>query len=159
MRIAQRTPTIISKLPEVSTGALRSLLAAFPKADGYQVVVKPLKFRTRPHLAAIALFEERRITLQVPQPFRPFRERVQYGARRVPGKGLRFRWLSEDVTFRTRQDVIRFLYCHEWYHYYLKEILGKKSSAETACDRFALWNYRRRRVTLEDARRALRRSA
>jgi hypothetical protein len=42
-------------------------------------------------------------------------------------------------------------------HWYLKERLGRKSAAETACDRFALRNYRRRRVTLSDADAALRR--
>jgi hypothetical protein len=52
---------------------------------------------------------------------------------------------------------VRFLYCHEWYHWFLKEELGQKSAAETACDRFALLNYRRRVVTKDDARAALRR--
>jgi len=148
---------IFSRLPEVSTKEVRSMLAAFPRAQGYDVTVKPLRYRTRAHLAGITLFEERRIILQVPDPFHPFRERVQYGARRASGKGLRFRWLWEDVLFRTRRDVIRFLYCHEWYHWYLKEVLGQKSAAETACDRFALRNFRRQKVTLEDAQRALRR--
>jgi len=53
--------------------------------------------------------------------------------------------------------VLRFLYCHEWMHWYLREELGRKSAAETTCDRFALRNYRRRQVTMEDARSALRR--
>ncbi len=149
---------IRSALPAASTAAVRSMLAAFPPARGYEVVVKPLRYRTRPHLAGMTEFGERLITLQVPEPFRAFRELIQYGARRIPGKGLRFRWLSERVTFRTRRDVIRFLYCHEWYHWFLKEVLGEKSSAETACDRFALCNYRRRGVTLDDAIGALRRS-
>ena len=60
--------------------------------------------------------------------------------------------------FRTPREVLRFLYLHEWMHWYLKEELGKKSAAETTCDRFALRNYRRRVVTLEDARAALRRT-
>jgi hypothetical protein len=42
-------------------------------------------------------------------------------------------------------------------HWYLKERLGRKSAAETACDRFALRNYRRRTVTEDDAQDALRR--
>jgi hypothetical protein len=66
-------------------------------------------------------------------------------------------WLSEGLTFRTPREVVRFLYCHEWYHWFLKEILGKASAAETACDRFALANFRRRGVTLADAHAALRR--
>ena len=61
------------------------------------------------------------------------------------------------MTFRTPRQVLRFLYLHEWMHWYLKEVLGKKSAAETACDRFALWNYRRRQVAAEDADAALRR--
>ena len=40
-------------------------------------------------------------------------------------------------------------------HWYLRERLGKKSAAETACDRFALRNYRRRVVTEDDAEAAL----
>ena len=80
---------------------------------------------------------------------------VPYGARRRPGKGLKFIWLTEGVTFRTEREVLRFLYLHEWMHWYLRERLGKKSAAETACDRFALWNYRRRIVTEGDAEAAL----
>ena len=40
-------------------------------------------------------------------------------------------------------------------HWYLRERLGRKSAAETACDRFALWNYGRDEVTEQDARAAL----
>jgi hypothetical protein len=36
-------------------------------------------------------------------------------------------------------------------HWYLKERLGRKSRAETTCDRFALRNYRRGTVSLEEA--------
>jgi len=135
--------------------AARACLAGLPDARRYDVVVKPLRYRTRPHLAALTEFEDHRITIQIPEPFQPFGESVAFGARRVPGKGLRFRWLSRLVHFRTPRDVLRYLYCHEWYHWYLKERRGQKSSAETACDRFALRNYRRRKVTLEDARKAL----
>jgi hypothetical protein len=53
--------------------------------------------------------------------------------------------------------VLRFLYLHEWMHWYLRERLGKKSAAETTCDRFALQNYRRRVVTQQQAEAALRR--
>jgi hypothetical protein len=61
------------------------------------------------------------------------------------------------VAFRSRRDVLRFLYCHEWLHWYLHEVLGKGSSAETACDRFALRNFRRQYVTTDDVDAALRR--
>jgi hypothetical protein len=40
-------------------------------------------------------------------------------------------------------------------HWYLHEVLRKGSSAETACDRFALRNFRRRVVTTDDADEAL----
>ena len=93
--------------------------------------------------------------LQVPIPFRPFKEPVIYAARRKRGPGMRFAWASETVYFRGRRDVLRFLYCHEWMHWYLHEILGKGSAAETACDRFALRNFRRQRVTTDDADVAL----
>ena len=118
----------------------------------------PLRYRTRPHLSARTEFDDRRIVLQVPEPFYPFGEVVFHGAKRRPGGSMRFIWLSEGVTFETRREVLRFLYCHEWMHWYLKERLGKKSAAETACDRFALRNYRRSSVTEDDAMAALRRS-
>ncbi|MGH2726604.1 MAG: hypothetical protein ACRDKS_06475 [Actinomycetota bacterium] len=136
---------------------VRGWITTFPEASGYELLVRPLRYRSRPHLAAYTEFDERRITLQVPEPFLPFGEIVQYGAQRLAGKGMRFVWLSEGLTFRTPREVVRFLYCHEWYHWFLKEMLGRRSSAETACDRFALRNFRRRAVTMADARAALHR--
>ena len=67
-------------------------------------------------------------------------------------------WLTEGVTFRTPREVLRFLYCHEWMRWDLREVLGRKSAAETAYDRFALRNHRRREVTLDDAGKALHRT-
>jgi hypothetical protein len=149
------------KIRSTSTAApadrIRVWVASFPEATGYELIVRPLRYRSRPHLAAYTEFDDRRITLQIPEPFLPFGEIVQYGAQRLAGKGMRFVWLSEGLTFRTPREVVRFLYCHEWYHWFLKEKLGQRSSAETACDRFALRNFRRRRVTLADAQAALRR--
>jgi hypothetical protein len=52
--------------------------------------------------------------------------------------------------------VLRFVYLHEWLHWYLREVQGMRAGAETACDRFALRNFRRRQVTVEDALDALR---
>lgn len=132
-------------------------LSGLPPADGYKVIVKPLRYRERPHLSAWTDFTARTITLQVPEPFFPFGEVVPYGAKRRAGRRIRFIWLTEGVTFRTPREVLRFLYLHEWMHWYLRERLGKKSAAETTCDRFALRNYRRRGVGLADAERALRR--
>lgn len=137
---------------------MRALLAGLPDAAGYRVLVRPLRYRKQPHLAAETDFDDHVITLRVPEPFLAFGDVVYHGAKRVPGRHLRFIWLSVGVTFRTPREVLRFLYCHEWMHWYLKERLGRKSAAETACDRFALRNYRRERVTLDDANAALRRA-
>ena len=148
---------IRSRHPGLTAERTRGFLKGLPLAEGYEIVVRPLRYRTRPHLAAYTEFDAKTITIQVPEPFLPFGEIVQYGAKRIAGKGMRFVWLSEGLTFRTQRQVVRFLYCHEWYHWYLKEILGQRSAAETACDRFALHNYRRRTVTMDDAQAALRR--
>lgn len=145
---------IKSELPDMTAAAVRQALAGLPRT-GYDVVAKPLRYRTRAHLAALCDFDSRTITLQVPRPFRPFREAVYFGARRKRGQGMQFRWLSETIAFRSRRDVLRFLYLHEWMHWYLHEVLKKGSSAETACDRFALLNFRRPRVTAGDAATAL----
>jgi len=146
-----------SRISWLSDQAARSYLAGLPEAHGYDTLLKPLRYRSRPHLAGYTEFEDKLITIQVPEPFLPFGEIVQYGAKRVAAKGLRFIWLSEGVTFREPREVVRFLWCHEWYHWFLHEVLGRNGSAETACDRFALRNYLRERVTLEDAHAALRR--
>jgi hypothetical protein len=149
---------ITSTFEPVPVDAAVRALRGLPPADGYAIHVKPLRYRERPHLSAWTDFEERTITLQVPEPFFPFGEVVPYAAKRRPGKRMRFIWLTEGVTFRTPREVLRFLYCHEWMHWYLREELRKKSAAETACDRFALRNYRKREVTIEDATQALNRS-
>ena len=145
---------ISSELAEMSSAEARRALAGLPKCD-YDVVIKPLRYRNAPHLAALCDFDSKRITLQVPMPFHPFMERVYHGARRKRGKGMNFSWISENVMFRSRRDVLRFLYCHEWLHWYLHEELKKGSAAETACDRFALRNFRKLRVTTDDADLAL----
>ncbi len=149
---------IRSEISDLTSAAARRALSGLPRT-GYDVVVKPLRYRTRPHLAALCDFDSSTITLQVPKPFHPFKEVVYFGARRKRGEGMSFKWLSETLAFRSRRDVLRFLYLHEWMHWYLHEELGKGSSAETACDRFALQNFRRPRVTAVDADDALRRRA
>jgi hypothetical protein len=144
-----------SEIAELRAEVVTRALEGLPTAHGYTIVVKPLRYRQRPHLSAWTDFETKEITLQVPQPFFPFGEVVPYAARRRPGKGMRFIWLTEGLTFTTPRQVLRFLYLHEWMHWYLKERLGQKSRAETACDRFALRNYRRRSVVEADAAAAL----
>ena len=141
----------------IDAGAFREMLAGLPDAQGYEVTLKPLRYRSNPHLAAETDYDAKTIIIRLPEPFFPFGDTVAYGAKRIAAKGLRFVWLSEGVTFRTPRDVIRFLYCHEWMHWFLHERLGRKGSAETTCDRFALRNYLKKSVTLDDATAALRR--
>ena len=145
-----------SEISDLPVERVLDLLSGLPTSDGYEVHVKPLRWRTRPHLAALTNFDDKLIQLQVPEPFYPFGEAIPYGARRRPGHRMQFVWLTEGVTFRTPRQVLRFLYCHEWMHWYLRERLGKRSAAETTCDRFALRNYMRRSVTELDAVAALR---
>lgn len=139
---------IHSKLAEFPPTRLRAILADLPRAAGYRLEVKPLRYRTGPHLQALCDYENRTITVQVPEPFRPFRQRIPYRAKRIKTRAARglfeFRWFYRAVLFRTKTEVIRFLYCHEYYHFYLHEVLGRKGAAETACDRFALERFRRR---------------
>jgi hypothetical protein len=140
---------IRSRLEGFPPARLRAILADLPPARGYLLEVKPLRYRTRPHLQALCDWDGKTITVQVPEPFHPFRDRIPYRARRLKGRAARghpfaFRWFYRDVTFRTKTEVIRFLYCHEFYHYYLHDVLGRKGAAETACDRFALQHFRRR---------------
>ncbi|MHB8614092.1 MAG: hypothetical protein ACYDAL_16970 [Candidatus Dormibacteraceae bacterium] len=155
-RASPRRMDIRSDLGGFRVADARRALAGLPKPGDYEVVVKPLRYRTRPNLSALCEFDERRIVLRVPEPFHPFNELVYHSARRKPVPGMRFIWVSENVRFRTRRDVLRFLYCHEWMHWYLREMHGRRSGAETACDRFALRHFRRREVTVEDALNALR---
>jgi hypothetical protein len=137
---------------------VEAALTGLPEAGDFPVVVKPLRYRDRPHLSAWTDFTDRSITLQVPLPFLPFGEVVPYGAKRRPGRGkMRFIWLTEGVTFRTETEVLRFLYLHEWMHWWLVEVRGRKGAAETTCDRFALRNYLSAVVGIEDAEAALRR--
>jgi SAM-dependent methyltransferase len=132
-------PIRVRDLPRWSPARVERLLEGLPKASGYEVVVKPLRWRTRPHVQAFCEFDERRITIQVPVPFDRFRENVPYRARRLRRKRrLRFRWYWRVLTFYRPDELIRYLYLHEYYHWYLREVRGKRSAAETACDRFAL---------------------
>ena len=117
---------------------VRRVLKDLPVARGYKVIVKPLHYRKRPHVQAFCEFDERQITIQVPMPFEPFWEDVPYRAKRLHAKGLKFKWYVHRVWFEHPAELIRYLYLHEYYHWYLRESLGRKSGAETACDRFAI---------------------
>ena len=148
---------ITSAVPDLPPAAVRRNLEGLPDVHDYTVHVKFLRYRDRPHLSAWTEFADRAITLQIPEPFLPFGEIVPYAAKRRPGMGrMRFIWLTEGLTFRTPREVLRFLYCHEWMHVAgTREFEGRRVG-ETACDRFALFNYQRDVVTVEDADRALR---
>ena len=150
---------LTSDVPDLPAALVARHLSGLPAAEGYSIDVTTLRYREKPHLSAVTRFDEKTITLQVPEPFYPFGEIIPYGAKRRPGRGkkIQFIWLTEGVTFRSPRDVLRFLYLHEWMHWYLRERLGRKSQAETTCDRFALHNYRRRTVSIEDAELAVRR--
>ena len=131
---------IRSTCEDLPPDRVRTMLAGLPEAEGFDILVKPLRYREKPHLAAMTDFLERSITLQVPEPFYAFGEVVAYGAKRRPGRSIRFIWLTEGVTFQRPREVLRFLYLHEWMHWYLHVHHGRGNSAETTCDRFALAN-------------------
>ena len=158
-RTAHRAPSmgmsIRSDLPGLKVADVRRALSGLPSPGDYRVVIKAQRYRTRPSLSGLCEFDVGRIIVRVPQPFRPFHELVYVNARRKPGEGMKFAWLSERVRFRTPRDVLRFVYLHEWLHWYLREMRGRRAGAETACDRFALRNFRRRSVTVADAVEAL----
>lgn len=137
-----RMDIVVRDLPRWSRTRVERLLADLPKARGYTVEVKPLRWRTRPHVQAFCEFGAKLITIQVPVPFFPFEEDVPYRARRIGGRRRpRFRWYWKRLRFERPDELMRFLYLHEYYHWYLREVRGTRSGAETKCDRFALQRF------------------
>jgi len=136
--------SVRSTVDGLEAATVRRWLQDLPPAGEYAVSARPLRYRTAPHLGAFCWYDDRLIELQVPVPFKAWDERVYHRAHRKPGRRLAFRWESRRIHFRTRRDVVRFLYCHEFYHWYLREVRGGKAAAETACDRFALAYFRAR---------------
>ncbi len=125
--------SVRSTLASHSPEKVRDTLRGLPMATGYRLIVKPLRYRTRPHLQAFTFWDKPVMILQVPEPFVPFAEIVDLGSL---GRPL--------VQFRTRRDVIRFLYLHEFCHYWLFLTHGWGTSAEVQCDRYAFAHYRKR---------------
>jgi SAM-dependent methyltransferase len=134
-----RMPTRVENLARWTPSRVASVLEGLPRAPGYEVVVKPLRWRKRPHVQAFCEFENKRIVIQVPVPFLPFNEDVPYRAKRIRQRGRwHFRWYWRRLRFERPDELIRYLYLHEYYHWYLREVRDRRSGAETACDRFAL---------------------
>ena len=69
-----------STLPTHPPLKVREVLRGLPTATGYTVTVKPLRYRTGPHLQAFTYWDHPEIVIQVPEPFRPFREELELGA-------------------------------------------------------------------------------
>src|SRR2546421_10119802 len=55
-----------SEISDLPVERVLDLLSGLPPSDGYEVHVKPLRWRTRPHLAALTNFDDKLIQLQVP---------------------------------------------------------------------------------------------
>src|SRR5438445_2223244 len=134
-----RMPIRVESLARWTPSRVAAVLEGLPRAPGYEVVVKPLRWRKRPHVQAFCEFEQKRIVIQVPVPFLPFNEDVPYRAKRIrKGRQWHFRWYLRRLRFERPDELIRYLYLHEYYHWYLREVRARRSGAETACDRFAL---------------------
>src|SRR3979490_2206998 len=119
-----------STLPSHPAWKVREVLRGLPTATGYTATVKPLRYRTRPHLQAFTYWDHPEIVIQVPEPFYPSREYVDLGSQGMP-----------NVLFPTRREVIRFLYLHEFCHWWLYLTHGWGTSAEVLCDTYAFDNF------------------
>src|SRR5438477_267302 len=64
--------SVRSDLPGLKVADVRRALAGLPSPGDSRVVIKPMRYRTRPHLGGLCEFDMGRIILRVPQPFRPF---------------------------------------------------------------------------------------
>src|SRR5207249_11894753 len=127
---------IRSDRAEFSVSRVRRILANLPRAKGYRLAVKPLRYRTSPHLQAECDYEGKTIMVQVPEPFHPFRQRIpsrakRLNSRRQRGNAFAFGWFYGNILFRPRGGVSGLLYCFEDYVYYVYVVLRKKGSAET----------------------------
>jgi hypothetical protein len=83
----------------------RRALAGLPAPGDYKVLVKPLRYRKRPHLSALCEFDVRRIVLRVPEPFRSFDELVYHSARRKPEPGMPLH-LTDALNCHQRKNLL-----------------------------------------------------
>src|SRR5258705_6879320 len=71
-REASRAPSmglsIRSDLPGFKVADARRALSGLPSPGDYRVVLKPLRYRRRPHLSGLCEFDLGRIIVRVPEP-------------------------------------------------------------------------------------------
>src|SRR5256885_14601107 len=91
--------SIRSDLHGFKVADARRALAGLPSPGDYRVVIKAIRYRTRPSLSGLCEFDMGRIIVRIPEPFRPFEELVYFNARRKRGAGMRFSWVAEKVRF------------------------------------------------------------
>jgi len=88
-KAASRAPSmgllVRSDLHGLKVSDVRRALSGLPSPGDYRVVIKPLRYRKRPHLSGLCEFDLGRIIVRVPEPFRPFDELVYVNARRKRG--------------------------------------------------------------------------
>ena len=150
---------VSSAVPDLPVEGVVTMLAGLPEPGDYSVHVRPLRYRDRPpprgldglrgslhHVAAAGAV----LPVRRDRALRRQAEEQQEGTR------PRFIWLTEGITFRTPEEVLRFSYCHEWMHWWLKEVQGPPPRPRPRATT-SLHNFRRRAVTEDDALRSLKR--
>src|SRR5438876_4870625 len=117
-RDANRAPLrgllVRSDLPGLNAADVRRALSGLPSPGDYRVVIKPLRYRTRPHLAGLCEVDVGRSIVSVSEPFQPFAELVYVNARRKPGAVMKFAWLFDKRRFRSLAHLLRFVHHNEW---------------------------------------------
>src|SRR2546428_13080238 len=85
-RAPSRALLVRSDLPGLKVGDVRRGLSGLPTPGDYRVGIKPLRYRTRPHLAGLCGFDVGRTIVSVPGPSPPFPEVVNVTPRGQPGR-------------------------------------------------------------------------